>query len=261
MIYAWLGALAIGVSLGLLGSGGSILTVPILAYVVKHDEKVAIAEALAIVGAIALAGALRRAIDRQVDFKSVLFFGVPGMAGAWFGAWLAHWVPGPVQLLALGAVMLVAAALMFRPRKPAPPGEPADVKREHNHHPGLLALEGLGVGVVTGLVGVGGGFMIVPALVLLARLPMQRAIGTSLAIISLNCAAGFVKYQAVLESHGQRVDWRTIAIFSLIGVIGALGGNAVSARINQRLLRRMFAVFLVLMAAYIIWRQSGAALG
>ncbi|MGD8906424.1 MAG: sulfite exporter TauE/SafE family protein, partial [Gammaproteobacteria bacterium] len=114
MIAAWIGALAIGLSLGLLGSGGSVLTVPVLVFLVGQEEKVAIAGSLAVVGSIALVGALPYLARGLVDFRSLLLFGLPGMAGTWLGAWLAAFVSGKVQLLVFGLVMLVAAALMLR---------------------------------------------------------------------------------------------------------------------------------------------------
>jgi uncharacterized membrane protein YfcA len=183
MLLAWVGALLIGVALGMLGSGGSILTVPILIYVVGEPEKLAIAESLAVVGLIALVGAVPYGLRRQIDWKGVIWFGLPGMAGTYLGAYLSQWLPGTWQLGLFALVMLLAAYFMFRPQKPS----------EHQlrkRSPFKIALEGLGVGVLTGLVGVGGGFLIVPALVLLGGLPMHLAVGTSLLIIALKSGAG-----------------------------------------------------------------------
>ncbi|MEL6615065.1 MAG: sulfite exporter TauE/SafE family protein, partial [Bacteroidota bacterium] len=175
MLYALLGAVAIGLVLGLLGSGGSILTVPVLVYLAGHADKVAIAESLAIVGAIAAVGAMPYARQRLVDWHSVLYFGVPGILGTYAGAALSAFIPGAVQLALFAAVMILAAVLMFRGRKEVPEGE------ERPRQPlWLIAVEGLLVGVLTGLVGVGGGFLIVPALVLLGGLSMRVAVGTSL---------------------------------------------------------------------------------
>jgi len=183
---AVIGALAIGLSLGLLGSGGSILTVPVLHYLVGQPEKLAIGGSLMVVGLIAAAACIPYAVGRQVDWRSVAWFGVPGMAGAWLGASLAHWVPGPVQLALFAAVMLISAWRMLS-------GGLAGATREEPRRLAVLA-GGTGVGVLSGLVGVGGGFLIVPALVLLAGVPMVDAVGTSLAIIALNAFTGFAKY-------------------------------------------------------------------
>ena len=185
MLLALIGAIIIGLSLGLLGSGGSILTVPILVYVLGQPEKVAIAGSLIIVGSIALAGAIPWALRRQVDWRSVLLFGLPGMLGTWFGATLAAYLPGPLQLAIFAVVMLIAATRMLQPAAVA---EVAPARRSR------LVMQGLGVGVLTGIVGVGGGFLILPALVVLGGLSMHRAIGTSLSIISINAFSGFAKH-------------------------------------------------------------------
>lgn len=254
MILAWAGALAIGVSLGLLGSGGSILTVPILVYLVGEGEKTAIAESLAIVGAVALAGAVPYALRRLVAWRRVLLFGLPGMAGAYLGAQVAAWVPGKVQLTVFAAVMLAAAALMARPPRLAEEGaRPARAGWK-------IAGDGLAVGVLTGLVGVGGGFLIVPALVLLGGLAMHEAVGTSLAIIALNSATGFAKHVSVLSGMGLAVDWRLIGIFVVLGAVGSVAGNAIGRRIQQARLRRIFGLFLVVMAGYILHRNLPALL-
>ena len=255
MLYALLGAVAIGLVLGLLGSGGSILTVPVLVYLAGHAEKVAIAESLAIVGAIAAVGALPYARQKLVDWHSVLYFGVPGVVGTYGGAWIAKWVPGPVQLVLFAVVMLLAAVLMFRGRKAS-----ADDAPRARQPLWLIAVEGLLVGVLTGLVGVGGGFLIVPALVLLGGLSMRLAVGTSLLIVAAKSAAGFWKYTDVLAETGLAVDWRLIGVFAAIGIAGSFVGNALSQRVPQARLKRGFAVFLVVMGVFILWREAPAAL-
>lgn len=253
MLLALLGALMIGLSLGLLGSGGSILTVPILVYLVGQPEKLAIAGSLAIVGGIALAGALPWTLKRQVDLRSLLWFGLPGMAGTWAGAWLSQWFSGAAQLSLFALVMLLAAVMMFR--SPPAPDHAGQPRRR-----GLILLDGLGVGVLTGLVGVGGGFLIVPALVLLGRLPMQRAIGTSLWIIALKSFTGFTGYLPVLERQGLALDWSLIGLFIAIGAAGTLGGMQLARRLPQQTLKKVFAVFLVLMGVYILLRTAPALL-
>lgn len=250
------GALIVGLTLGMLGSGGSILTVPILVYLLGHPGKAAIAESLAIVGGIALAGAIPYARSKQIDWRSVAFFGIPGMAGTWTGAWLAQFIPVAVQLSVFSVVMLAAAGMMLRPRKSDEaedtlPTPPADARAVW-----LVIAQGVAVGVVTGIVGVGGGFLIVPALVLLCRLPMRMAVGSSLVIIALNSASGFVKYVSVLDTSSVAINWQTIAVFLVPGIIGSLVGKQLSARINPRHLRRTFAVVLVLMGLFILGNQT-----
>lgn len=265
MIWASLGALAIGLSLGMLGSGGAILTVPVLVYLVGQDEKSAIAESLAIVGAIAAVGMLRSALQRRVDFRSAALLAFPGMAGTYLGAHLAARLSGALQLVMLGALMLVAAALMFRNgmRRRSPP-EDCSANTQvatRGAFVAIASLQGAGLGLLTGLVGVGGGFLIVPVLVLLRRLPMLTAIGTSLAIITLNSSIGFAKYAATLHLHAApsgevpAIHWRIIFMFAAVGIIGSLLGNAMADRIPQAALQRAFAMFLVAMARFILVRQ------
>lgn len=264
MIWAWIGAAAVGLSLGLLGSGGAILTVPILVCLVGHDEKVAIAESLAIVGAIAIAGAVRAAPQGRVDFRSAALLAFPGIAGAYLGAAAARFIPGAAQLMLLAVLMTVASALMFRNGMPMADASPLRGSRPRSPAGALflVAVQGIGLGLVTGLVGVGGGFLIVPVLVLLRRLPMASAVGTSLAIIAVNSAAGFWKYHDVLRDHTSadgralRMDWSIITVFSAVGIAGSLIGNLLAGRIRQETLKRVFAAFLVVMAAYILIRQA-----
>ena len=265
MIWAWIGAGAVGLSLGLLGSGGAILTVPILVYLVGHDEKSAIVESLAIVGAIAVAGVIRAATQKRVDFRSAALLAFPGILGTLAGAYLAHFISGAMQLVLLAALMLTAAVLMFRGGTPVEPGSrsadsgSAPLSRGQL---GIIVVQGVGLGLATGLVGVGGGFLSVPVLVLLRRLPMPVAVGTSLAIIGVNCASGLLAYIVSPTAPGAagreivRVDWATVAVFIALGVGGSLVGNALAGRVNQRSLKRIFAVFLVVMAGYILVRQA-----
>jgi uncharacterized membrane protein YfcA len=254
MIYAWIGAILIGLSLGLLGSGGSILTVPVLIYLAGEPSKIAIAESLAIVALISLVGALPYAVQRLVHWRSVLWFGVPGMAGTYFGAFLSKYMSGTVQLILFAIVMLLAAVMMFRSRT-ASEGE------HHEKAIWKIMSEGLIVGVITGLVGVGGGFLIVPALVLLGGLSMRLAVGTSLLIITLKSVAGFAKYLDVLADVDLHVNWSLILIFGAIGVVGSFVGNRLGHWIPQASLRKGFAVFLVVMGGFILWQNVGTLLG
>lgn len=255
MIWAWIGALLVGLVLGLLGSGGSILTVPVLVYLVGEPDKLAIAESLGIVTLISLVGAIPFALKKQVDWRSVVLFGVPGMIGAYGGAFLSKFMSGPVQLLLFAGVMLLAAVMMFRRKAPAaaPTG--------NQHAAWKIILEGLVVGVLTGLVGVGGGFLIVPALVLLGGLPMHLAVGTSLAIIALKSISGFYKYIDVLREAGLEMNWTLILIFGSIGIVGSFAGKKVGEYISQERLKKGFAVFLLVMGVFILWQNAGTLMG
>ncbi len=254
-ILAWPGAMAIGLSLGLLGSGGSILTVPVLVYLIGQDEKVAIAGSLFVVGTIALAGSLQYMRARLIDWRNVLIFGAPGMVGTYMGAVLAGYVSGIMQLALFAIIMLLASVLMLRPvdlEAPAGARARADWK---------IAVDGLIVGVITGLVGVGGGFLIVPALVLLGGMRMHRAVATSLVIIALKSYSGFYKYTDVLAEQNLELDWNTLLIVTGIGIVGSLAGGALANRLPQQTLKKGFGVFLVVMGTYILVRSAPEALG
>jgi uncharacterized protein len=253
MLLALLSATLIGLTLGVLGSGGSILTVPVLTYLVGEPGKVAIAEGLAIVALIALVSSAAYLRERAVDGRSVALFGGPGLVGAYAGAALSAHVPGAMQLVLFAAVMLLAAAMMVRGR--------ADARADAPARPAVLvAAAGLGVGLLTGLIGVGGGFLIVPALVLLVGLDMRRAVGTSLVVIALNGAVGFARSLGVLDAAGLSVDARLIAVFAAVGAVGALAGGVLARRIPQARLRQSFAVFLVAMGVFILYQELPAVL-
>ena len=241
------GALLVGFSLGMLGSGGSILTVPVLVYVLGQDEKIAIASSLAIVGTISLIGSVPYMYRRLVDWRLVLFFGAPGVVGTWLGAWASVLVTGAVQLAVFAGVMVAAAWLMIRPARlntaPRATGSLATF---------MTMGEGMGVGALTGFVGVGGGFLIVPALVLLGGVQMHRAIATSLVIIALKSFAGFAKYVDVLSSAD--IDVMVIVIFSVLGVGGSFLGGYLAPRIHQEKLKRGFGVVLIVMGIFILYR-------
>lgn len=248
------GALAIGLSLGLLGSGGSILTVPVLVYLIGQDEKVAIAGSLFIVGSIALAGGLQFLRAGLVQWRSVLVFGLPGMLGTYLGAVLAAHMTGVLQLALFSIVMLAASWFMLRPLDlgHANRTERASWK---------IAADGLIVGVITGLVGVGGGFLIVPALVLLGGLNMHQAVATSLIIIALKSFSGFYKYLDVLEQQSLDLDWKTLLIVTGLGIAGSVAGSKLARRVPQDKLKRGFGYFLIVMGIYILMRSAPEALG
>jgi uncharacterized membrane protein YfcA len=253
-IMAWPGAIAIGVSLGLLGSGGSILTVPVLVYLIGQDEKVAIAGSLFIVGNIAIAGSLQFARARLINWRSVATFGIPGMIGTYLGALIAAYVSGIMQLALFAVVMLLASYLMLRPIE----------LRSGNKKPRAvwkIAADGLVVGISTGLVGVGGGFLIVPALVLLGGLSMHQAVATSLVIIALKSYSGFYKYLDVLREQDLSLDWAVLGIVTILGIGGSFVGGRLARRMPQDKLKRWFGYFLIVMGLYILARSLPEALG
>jgi len=247
MMLAWIGALIIGVTLGLLGSGGSILTVPVLVYLVGQDPKVAMAGSLMIVALISLFAALPYARQKTIDWRMVGWFGIPGLVGAAGGAWLAHFIDAIVQMLIFAALMLSAAYLMF---KPMDLSHPPKVRANYK-----IVVDGLVVGGLTGMVGVGGGFLIIPALILLGGLSMRLAVGTSLVIIVLKSMVGFVVYLDVLSAQNLELDWGIIIKFSLLGIVGGWLGHKLSHKFDQQKLRQFFALFLVFMGLFILYQK------
>lgn len=234
-----LGALLIGTSLGLLGSGGSILTVPILVFLLDHPEKVAIPESLAIVGAIAVVGALSSAAMQQIDWRKALQFGMPAVLGSYAGAWASQWAPGSVQLAAFAALLIPASFAMLSARD----------LRSRTCRPACLGGAGLLVGACSGFTGVGGGFLAVPALILLGGLSLRRAAGTSLAVIAITSAVGLAKHLHLLEATGLSVDWSLITAFVGVGILASTAGQWLATRIPAAGLRRAFGVLLLCMTA------------
>lgn len=238
-------AALIGLSLGLLGGGGSILTVPILVYVLGFPAKQAVAMSLAIVAVVSLVGAAGHWRAGRVRVRTALAFGAVAMAGAFVGARLGTRVSGTLQLLLLAIVMLAAATLMFTN---AGRREPSAIPVERSL--AVVAVAGLGVGVLTGLVGVGGGFLIVPALVLLLAVPMKEAVGTSLLVITLNATAGFAGYLGSVP-----IDWPFLTAFTAVAIGGIVVGTKLVHRVPAAALRRGFAVFLVVVGCLIIYQN------
>ena len=240
-------AAVIGLSLGLLGGGGSILTVPILVYVLGFAAKEAIAMSLGVVGTVSLFGSLSHWKNGNVDLRMAFRFGLFAMAGAYLGAHLSVFFTGAVQLVIFAVVMLLAAISMLRKDRsfgPLVPEGPRPLPMV------ITALVGVGVGVLTGLVGVGGGFLIVPALVLLARVPMKQAVGTSLLVIAMNSAAGLTGYLGKVE-----VPWAFMALFTAVAILGTLVGTYLVRFVSQLALKRAFAVFLVFMGGFILYQN------
>jgi len=253
MIVMLLGALIIGLTVGMLGSGGSVISVPILVYLVGHGTKESITESLAIVGLIAFFAAIPYARAKQIDWWSFLYFGVPGMLGTLWGAWLGGQASETLQLLVFGGVLLLAAVIFLVNPLPSSSKQPEELRTASI---GLIGGEGLLVGIVTGFVGVGGGFLIVPALVVMGKLPIRMAIGTSLAIIVIKSLVGFIKYEHYLLTHDLSLDLNTIWIFSVVGITGSLLGSWINARLNPRRLKQIFAGFLILLGGFVIFYEG-----
>ncbi|MFF7776953.1 sulfite exporter TauE/SafE family protein [Streptomyces tanashiensis] len=244
-------SLLVGVSLGVLGGGGSILTVPILVYLAGQDTKEAIATSLFVVGVTSLAALIPHARAHRVRWRTGLLFGAFSMVGAYGGGRLAAYVPGTVLLVAFALMMLATAAAMLR--KPGPGREKArgahsDLPLKH------IAVEGLVVGAVTGLVGSGGGFLVVPALAILGGLPMGIAVGTSLLVIAMKSFAGLAGHLSGVE-----IDWRLALTVTAAAVAGSLVGGRLAGRIPQDVLRTAFGWFVVVMGVFVLAQQLGSA--
>jgi uncharacterized membrane protein YfcA len=240
---------AIGLLLGLVGGGGSILAVPVLVYILGQPVHDATSESLFIVGTAALVGAAAHARAGNLSVRTALAFGLAGAFGALPGTALNRHVGGSAILLAFAALLLLAAAAMQR--------RPAAADQQHKHRwPHLrAAVAGLGTGVLTGFFGVGGGFVIVPALVLVLGLSITRAIGTSLAIIALSSAAALAAHLA----SGQ-IAWGIATAFAAAAIVGALLGRRLTTRFNQRRLRTIFAATLIGIAILLVLENTAALL-
>lgn len=245
-------AVLIGLSLGLLGGGGSILAVPLLVYVADLPAKEAIATSLLVVGVTSAVGVLPHARAGRIRWRTGLLFGVAGMVGAYAGGRLAVFVPAAVLLTGFAVMMLATAAAMIRGRR-ANGGEPAPPEL-----PVLRVLvDGVVVGLVTGLVGAGGGFLVVPVLALLGGLPMPVAVGTSLVVIAMKSFAGLAGYLS-----NTSIDWSLAAMVTAAAVAGSLAGARLAGRVPEVVLRRTFGWFVVVVGVFMVVQQvpGGSAL-
>lgn len=245
-------AVLIGLSLGLLGGGGSILTIPVLVYVLRYSMKQAVPMSLVVVGVTSVFGALNHHRAGNIRWDAALVFGPAAIVGAFGGARLGLALSGRVQLMIFAVLMLAAAVSMY-----TGPGiwmrtkEPNRLDRTDGRAPlPLILLLGAAVGMITGLVGIGGGFLYVPALVLLGGLPMKQAVGTSLVLIVTSCLAGFASYLV----HRVPLAWGATLLFTAIAIVGVLAGSALVKSVPQNALRRGFAVFLLFMGILVLLR-------
>jgi len=244
-------AVLVGVSLGLLGGGGSILTVPLLAYVAGMDAKHAIATSLLVVGTTSAVAAISHARAGRVQWRTGLIFGMAGMAGTYAGGLLARFIPGSVLLVGFAVMMVATAVAMLRGRKDVSTPDP-----RHRIPVPKVIIEGLVVGLVTGLVGAGGGFLVVPALALLGGLPMPIAVGTSLVVIAMKSFAGLAGYLVAID-----IDWRLAGMVTAAAVVGAPIGARLTALVNPDTLRKAFGWFVLAMSSVILVEEVHPVLG
>jgi len=254
-------AIGIGLSLGLIGGGGSVLAVPILVYVMGVGSREAIAMSLFIVGCVSLLGVIPYARRGHVSWRIVAEFTPAAMVGAYLGTQLVKlpFITDTVQLVCFGLVMLAASLLMITqgPGRSHHPKVGAALSKPNTElkKPSVqrfpvwltIAAQGLGVGVVTGFVGVGGGFLIIPVLVLISRIPMKTAVGTSLLIITLNSAVGFAGYLDQVS-----IGWPLTLSFTLAAGLGTIVGSQLSRSIEASKLQKGFGYFVLAVAVFVL---------
>ncbi|MFC5285122.1 sulfite exporter TauE/SafE family protein [Pedobacter alpinus] len=248
-------ALFIGISLGLTGGGGSILTVPVLVYAAKIEPVIATAYSLFIVGLTSLSGAANYYKKKLVDIRMAVIFALPAFITVWLmRKFVIHAIPDTITqignftltkdlflMLFFALIMLISGCKMIC-------GEKKEVKEAQKVKYGLVLLNGIVVGVLSGLVGAGGGFLIVPALVFFMSLPMHKAVGTSLLIIAINSLIGFTGDVLNLPN----IDWSFLLIFSAIASLGLFFGVYLNQYINSEKLKKIFGYFVFIMALVII---------
>lgn len=244
-------ALVVGIVLGLLGGGGSILAVPIFLYVFHSAPEPAIAMSLAVVGMSAFVGFTGHLQQKTVNLRVGLPFGLCAMLSAFVTARLAARVPDSLQLALFAVFAFAAAMVMLRDSlRPAWMRVGESPTPESPHFTGLVALEALGVGALTALIGAGGGFVIVPALVYLARVPVKPAVGSSLLIITLNALAAFLGYLGRVP-----IAWGLVLPFTGVAAVGAIVGTRLNRRLPQHRIKQAFALLILVLGTYLIVRE------
>lgn len=260
-ILGFIGALMMGLTLGLIGGGGSILTVPILVYLFSVDTVLATAYSLFIVGLTSLIGSFSHIAQGNVHWRTAIVFGIPSIISVYLTRmYLVPLIPEqilsvgsfsltkPILILIFFAVLMVFASYtMIRECKKCK--EKQVGKIEYNYP--LILIEGLVVGTITGLVGAGGGFLIIPALVILAKLPMKQAVGTSLVIIALKSLIGFMGD----VKGNEAINWHFLGNFSVIAIIGIVAGSMLSKKVADDKLKPAFGYFVLVMGLYIITKE------
>jgi uncharacterized membrane protein YfcA len=250
----------VGITLGLLGSGGSILTLPILIYVTKIDPVTATSYTLFIVGISALMGSIGNAIKGLIDYKTAIYFGIPSLISVYFTRYfILPALPDKLFeidkiiiskdvmiILLLSILMIISSLSMIRKNK-----IPKEDKNISNLRIPLILIQGIIIGFITGFVGAGGGFLIVPALIFLCKLPVKKAVGTSLAIIAINTNIGFIG--DLLQ--GIHLDWIRLSAFTISAILGTVLGLFISKVIKENQLKITFGWFVLIMGVFIFVKE------
>lgn len=259
IIIGYLFAVLVGISLGLIGSGGSILSVPILVYVMKVEPILATAYSLFIVGTTALVGGIQKAQEKLVDFKKVVLFGIPTVISVFVTRKFIlptipdvipisenfHFTKAMLIMVIFAIVMLFASIRMIRPL------QPMTTEDDHRLNYFQIVFQGFFIGLVAGFVGAGGGFLIIPALLLMAKTPMKMAVGTSLFIVASQSLLGFL---GDLQSN-TTMDWQLLLLFVALSIVGFFIGNRISKKISGARLKTGFGYFVLCMALYILIKE------
>lgn len=262
-IFGFVGALVIGITLGLTGGGGSILTVPVLVYLFKLDPVMGTAYSLFIVGLTSLIGSFSFAKKGLVSFKTAIIFGIPSI----FAVYLTRKFIVPalpdvlftagtfeytkeIFMMSLFAVLMIVTSFSMIRKKKKSSNETTTEEKEQKFNVPLILVEGLIVGTLTGLVGAGGGFLIIPALVILSKLDMKKAIGTSLVIIAAKSLIGFLG-----DVSNYTIDWNFLVIFSLLSIAGIFVGSFLANKIDSQKLKVGFGWFVLVMGIFIFIKE------
>ncbi len=257
-LLGYIGALIVGLVLGLIGGGGSILTVPLLVYLLGYNPVIATAYSLFVVGSTSMVGTFQKYKKGLVDFKTGLAFSFPSFIAVYLSR--RYLVPGiPESLFSIGEfeftkgmsimiffaiIMLISSISMIKNKK-----ENENIPTKQAYYKTFI--QGLIIGTITGLIGAGGGFLYVPALVIWANIPMKKAVGTSLIIVTINSLIGFMGDLQTLE-----IDWFFLLSFTLISIVGILIGVFLSKFISGKKLKKSFGIFTLIMAIYIIYKET-----
>jgi uncharacterized membrane protein YfcA len=257
-IIGYIGAVFIGLVLGLIGGGGSILTVPIMVYLMGFDVVTGTAYSLFVVGTSSTVGSIRNMQSKNIDFKTAIIFAIPAVISVFvMRNYIVQLIPDVlfeigsftvtkhiVVMCVVAVFMVLASITMIRGRKEVV------IEKEEKKRYGLLAFLGLLIGVFTGLVGAGGGFLIIPVLVIMAKLDMKKAVATSLLIIAINSLIGFLGDVGTTD-----IDWKFLLIFSAISIVGIFIGIYLNKLIDGKKLKKGFGWFVLVMGVYIISKE------
>ncbi|MGB2088019.1 MAG: sulfite exporter TauE/SafE family protein [Psychroflexus salarius] len=258
-VLGYIGALIIGLVLGLIGGGGSILTVPVLVYLLSEDPVIATAYSLFVVGVSSLVGAFRNMQKRLVDFRTAIVFAIPAFIAVYVTRkFLIPFIPDELFsvagflitkdiaiMLFFAVIMILASYSMIKSKAKA-----VDESQTIQYNYPLIIIEGFVVGTLTGIVGAGGGFLIIPALVILAKLPMKKAVATSLLIIAIKSLIGFIGDVQNLE-----IEWNFLISFTALSVVGIFIGIWLNKFIDGKKLKKGFGWFVLVMGVYIIFKE------